>query len=393
MDKLNELRNQKSTLLATANTHLEVNQIEQANEILLQVEELNKTISIHERMRDETERTLTPEIEPKADDKSSTDIRTSNEYHKAFFNALKNGETLKSAKGKEEYGILFDAMTVGVPADGGFLVPEDVDNTINELRRDFTDLSQFVTLETVNTMTGSRVKEKAANLAKYVEVAELGTLPNIDNPQFETVEYTVKKYAGILPVSNELLDDNAANLSSYITRWFARMGVNTDNANIINILNTLVGTSYDIAKGINPLKTALNELLDPAISVRSIILTNQSGFNALDQINDGTGRGLLQPDPANATIFRALGRRVVPVSNAILSNSETDIPVYVGDFMDLITLFRRKGIEIASTNIGAGTFETDSTKIRGIMRADYQKFDAKAAVKLNIPLTTISGGG
>ncbi|MBO5546001.1 MAG: phage major capsid protein, partial [Bacteroidales bacterium] len=63
----------------------------------------------------------------------------SNEYARAFAFALQNGLNRRTARQHEETRILYDALTEGggnpTGADGGFLVPEDIDHSIRELRR------------------------------------------------------------------------------------------------------------------------------------------------------------------------------------------------------------------------------------------------------------------
>ena len=48
------------------------------------------------------------------------------------------------------------------------------------------------------------------------------------------------------------------------------------------------------------------------------------------------------------------------------------------------TLFRKRGLEVAATNIGGDAWATDSTELRGIMRLDAKTMDTAAAVKREI---------
>ena len=135
------------------------------------------------------------------------------------------------------------------------------------------------------------------------------------------------------------------------------------------------------------IKTILNKTLDPAISLSAVILTNQSGFDALDQLVDEMGRGLLQPDPTNATLYKMFGRRVVAVSDAQLPNTSNKPEFFIGDFKEFATLFRRDGFEVASTDIGGNAWATDSTEVRGIARLAVSKFDTGAAVRRQLTLS------
>jgi hypothetical protein len=53
----------------------------------------------------------------------------------------------------------------------------------------------------------------------------------------------------------------------------------------------------------------------------------------------------------------------------------------VGNFKALGTLFVRKGIEMATTNVGGDAWATDSTEARVICRLDAQKVFEDAAFK------------
>lgn len=61
-------------------------------------------------------------------------------------------------------------------------------------------------------------------------------------------------------------------------------------------------------------------------------MTNQDGFNALDQLVDGNKRPLLQPDPTGSTGKLLFGRGITVVSNGILKTATSKAPIYFGDF-------------------------------------------------------------
>ena len=315
----------------------------------------------------------------------------SNEYARAFVFALKHGITRKNGMGNENVKILFDALTEtgNSGADGGFLVPEDIDNSIRELRRELNPLAPLFNEESVTTLSGWRVMDTAPTSA-MPSIDEMGTVPNnSDQPAFSKVTYTLGKYGLRIPISNELLNDEAAGLMAYLSRWFAKKLVITENSLLITALKTLSPSAL-VSGSITPdsaIKTILNKTLDPAISLSAVILTNQSGFDALDQLVDEMGRGLLQPDPTNATLYKMFGRRVVSVSDAQLPNTSNKPEFFIGDFKEFATLFRRDGFEVASTDIGGNAWATDSTEVRGIARLAVSKFDTGAAVRRQLTLS------
>ena len=329
-----------------------------------------------------------------AEPKSRKEMRASNEYARAFCYAIRNGISPRKGRADERCKILYDAMTEGGgdPAgeDGGFLVPVDIDNTIHELRRELNPLAELFSVETVTAPTGWRVIDTAPSSA-MPSIDEMGTVANnSDQPLFGKVTYALAKYGLRIPISNELMNDEAANLMAYLGRWFAKKLILTENSLLITALGTpstaLTTGSIEADAAI---KTILNKTLDPALSRSAVILTNQTGFDALDQLVDLNGRGLLQPDPTNATMMKMFGRRVVAVSDAQLPNLSTNsyAPFYIGDFREFATLFSKDGFEVASTDIGGDAWAKDSTEVRGIARLCVSKFDTAAVVARKLALS------
>lgn len=332
---------------------------------------------------------------PAAQPKGLRDMLKSNEYARAFCYALRNGITRKNGRGNENVKILFDALTESgnSGADGGFLVPVDIDNTIRELRRELNPLAPLFNEETVTAPTGWRVIDTAPTSA-MPSIDEMGTIVHdstgtgYDQPAFAKVSFTLGKYGLRIPISNELLNDEAAGLMAYLGRWFAKKLVLTENSLLLTALKTLTASALTTGtiEADAAIKTILNKTLDPAISLNAVIMTNQDGFDALDQMVDLNGRGLLQPDPTNATLMRMFGRRVFVVSSAQLPNTSNKPEFFIGDFKEFATLFRKDGFEVASTDIGGNAWATDSTEVRGIARLAVSKFDANAVVRRQLTL-------
>lgn len=280
-----------------------------------------------------------------------------------------------------------EGMTEGTPADGGLIVPSDIQTMIREQMRALNPLSELFTVETVSTNTGSRVRDTAPT-SGFTKVAEMGTISKDDKPAFAKVEYTVEDYALIVPVSNDLLKDTDQNLLAYLSRWLGKKAVITENKLLLTLLTTLDGSAASITESgaLKAIKKLVNTSLDPIFGVSASFLTNQSGFNFLDSLEDGNGRPLLQINPADRTQYMVGGRAVHVVSDAVLPN-KTTAPLYVGDFKSFGTLFRRQAMEIASTNVGGNAWNTNSTEVRAITRLDAKQFDAAAvaAGKITLP--------
>lgn len=93
---------------------------------------------------------------------------------------------------------------------------------------------------------------------------------------------------------------------------------------------------------------------------------------------DKNGRPLLVPNPADPQVLRYRGRQVVYGDDTELPGGEGRIPLYVGNFKALGTLFVRKGIELATTDVGGDAWATDSMELRAICRLDAVEMDPAA---------------
>lgn len=273
-------------------------------------------------------------------------------------------------------------MNEGAGEAGGFIVPTDEQTKINELKRALNPLSALVRVENVNTMSGTRVLEKASDMTPFASVAELAAIGEIDGPKFTQVKYAIKKFAGILPISEELLADSDQNLLAYVNGWLAKKSVATENAQILAVLKTLTKAPLTNLDGI---KDILNATLDPTISLMSSVLTNQDGFNFLDKQKDTDGRYLLQPNPLDTTQKLLFGKPVTVVSNKVLPTdtsvaSTKKAPVIIGSFTDAVVLFDRQATTLTGTSVGGDAWKRDSYDVKAVARIDVQKFDDKAVV-------------
>lgn len=291
-----------------------------------------------------------------------------------------NEAEIKAAKQMLVQNVASD-LREGTNEQGGFIVPVDAQTKINELKRTLNPLSALVSVENVNTMSGTRVMEKAADITAFDAVAEMANIAETDAPKFTQVKYTIKKYAGILPMSEELLADTDQDLLNYVYRWLAKKSVVTENAQILTVLKTLTKsplTDFDSVKDV------LNVTLDPAISLLASVLTNQDGFNYLDKLKDKDGDYLLQPNPLDPTQKLLFGKPVTVVSNKVLPTaveaSDKKAPVLIGSFKDAVILFDRQATSLVGTSVGGDAWKRDSYDIKAVTRFDVQKFDDQAVV-------------
>ena len=321
----------------------------------------------------------------KAMGRTVDDIRRSNEYAAAFTKAMRNGVKVQQAYGMEEYAPLTKALTEtgGSPegSDGGFLVPQDFDNLIREYEKDTLDLSRLFTVENVRRPSGWRAIEQGKR-KPLPKISEGQTIGRNDQPKFERVTYTVEKYGDRLPVSSELLADNTAGLLRFLANWFGPKYILTKNSLLLALLDGLETTvTLPAGSEAKELRRAMITKLNTAHSMGATLLTNQDGYAEMDSWEDKNGRSLLVPNPADPSVYRLNGRQVVYGDNDDISGKEGETPIYVGKFQSLGTLFVRKGIEMAATDVGGEAWATDSWEMRGLCRMTAVAMDKKAAFK------------
>lgn len=378
-----ELKNQIEQLKAEARQLVEENKLEEAKAKAEEAKNLKKQLDLLDEI-DEMEVNDGMEL-------SKGEMKDEKEKENLYKNAF-----LKAFRGKaltaEERNIIEvkNAMTEATDADGGLLVPQDVQTAINEYKRTLPRLEALINIIPVTTLTGSRVFEKIATMTPFENITDdTADIPDMGSPQFEKVSYAVKKYAGWMPIPNDLLADSDQNILNYLKTWIARKSVVTRNSLIISLLGTLTKVDFADWKAI---KKAINVTLDPMLAAGATIVTNQDGFQYLDTLTDGQNRPLLKPDvtqPSNQLLF---GKPIVIVPNTILLTTGTTTrkaPLIVGNLIELITMFERQGYQIASTNIGGTAFRKDRTELRCIEREDIKLIDNAAAVYGQIDVTSV----
>lgn len=348
--------------------------IDKANKALDEVEALKKEFETEKRLFEATKDINTPTVK-EVEDKNKE--KTKEDSTKEFAKMARMG--FKAAAGTP--------MTEGTMADGGYVVPEDIQTKINEYRDAKFSLRQLVRVEPVTTKSGARTYKTKAQMTGFSKVGEKENIGAVATPTFERVEYSIDKYAGYLPITNELLNDSDANIANTAVEWLGDEARVTDNNNIITEAKTFTNKVLTEAGILDEIKTILNVDLGQAYKPVSAIVTNDNGLNVLDKLKDSDGKYLLSP-VANEPMKMQLsaGANVIPVyvvpNKDLADDSTKGIPFFIGSMYDAITLFDRQQITINTSNVAVvGTlnaFEDDLTIWRGMLREDVTKVDSNA---------------
>lgn len=263
------------------------------------------------------------------------------------------------------------------PGNGGLTIPKDIQTTIHTLVRQYDSLQQYVNVEAVTTLSGSRVYEKWTDVTPLKPLETSSAIGDNDDPQLTTVKYLIKRYAGITTITNSLLKDTAENIIAWLSSWISKKVVVTRNTEIIKAIDKLP-TKPTLAKWDDIID--LEAKVDPAIKPTSMFLTNTSGFTALKKVKNAMGDYLMERDVKSPTGYSIDGFPVKEVADRWLPNKSSAHPLYFGDLKQAVTLFDRENMSLLATNIGAGAFEYDLTKIRVIDGFDVATVDNEAFV-------------
>ncbi len=243
------------------------------------------------------------------------------------------------------------ALISGEDAASGenYLVPEDVKAEVNELRKTYVSAKNVVTVETTDSLSGS-VNYEAGAVPGLTAFEDGGDIAEAQ-PSFVQKKFAIGWYGKLVPVSRILLGAEKAGLLGYINRWFVKNAVVSENAAIFAALKAgYNGGAPKAVAGWAALKKSINVDLDPACKINGMIVTNQSGFAALDEEVDGDGRPVLQPNPAHPTekLFQGLPVHVFP--DAQLANIDgTHFPMIYGDTKAGATFVEHQNLEFTAS--------------------------------------------
>lgn len=289
-------------------------------------------------------------------------------------------------------------MTSTEKKDGGYTVPEDLDTEIRHFKDAAFNLESLVTVESVSVPSGSRVFQKKGHAIGFAEVDENGEIQATDQPEFTTISYKVKKYAGYLPVTNELLDDSDAAIRSVITKWLGDGARVTGNKGILAALakgktaEAADTPTYTVIKNLDDITKAINVTLGAAYKNGAKIITNDNGLQTLCELKDANGRPLLNPNPADPMKMQlSAGATVIPIEVLPVSdfpnvtvNDKNFAPFVIGDLKEAITVFDRKLCTITASDTasvpGYNAFTQDGVLFKAIERKDFQVKDADAYI-------------
>ena len=237
--------------------------------------------------------------------------RAADEYKDAFWRSLRN---------ETNYEIR-NALREGVDSDGGYLVPDTFEHTLVQALNEENVIRQLA--HTFTTASGTHSIPIVGTRGKATWVAEEQEIPETTDT-FTQKTITAHKLTALIKISEELLNDSAFDLESYITTEFARKISDAEEEAFITgngtgrpygILHDKEGAEVGVtAAAANAITT--NELIDLYYSLRSpyrkraVWIMNDSTVNLIRKLKDGNGQYIWEPGIKTNDTDTILGRKV-----------------------------------------------------------------------------------
>lgn len=372
--------------------------VAKAKELLAQIKSVKETEEEQKAIADElAELTTEPVEEEKAEEVADEEVaepETEEESTEAEEVEVEEEELEKDEKGEERSMKEIKDLTNGVQdfegyirsqgtetrgldtTNGSVLVPVEVSTSVLELKDGLVDLSAYVTKEAVGTGQGKFPVAKRAK-AILATKAELAEIAEIDEPLFNEVDYKVETRIGQIAFSNELIEDAEIDVVAYAKRQMQRMVKNTNNANIMTVLNSFAKVD---ATSADELKRVCTVDLDPELNLT--IVLNQDAYLAIDLMKDGNGRYLLQDSIAHASGKTLFGKEVIVVSNTVAPTPKDKTGfIFIGDLKEAVFMAQRNEISAEWEK-----FDRYSKGLAVGIRSDYKKIDEDSGKLVNFTL-------
>lgn len=364
---LKELRSLRAEQVEVAEKAITEEKPEEAKSALEQIKELDARIEKVEQevkeIKDEKDKE-----EPK-EDKTNEEQKAQEGEQRNMTNEFKPSVTQyqdnKEVRSFMEYIKSKGAVRDGITSvDAEAIIPKDIATQPVTLPETVTDLKEFTNVVQVKTGSGSYPVLESATEVMH-SVAELEANPELAKPKFKKVAYEVQTYRGSVAVSEESLQDSDADLGKIIADNNARIGLNTRNKAISDVMKTFPAKEVNGTDGI---KAILNVDLDPAYNVT--IVASQTFFNVLDTLKDKNGQYILQADITSPSGKSISGRPVRVIADNLLG-AKGEAKAFIGDIKHAILFADRAQSSARWIN----------NDIYGQLLGIAERFDVKKAVE------------
>lgn len=308
------------------------------NKMEQEIVDLGKEIDRQERLeameREMRVPTSTPLTEKPASAKADKKVgRASDDYKQNFWNAMRM---------KAPTAEILNALQVGTDSEGGYLVPDEFERTLIEALEEENIFRRIA--KVIQSNSGDKKIPIVASKGSAAWVDEEGTYGESDDV-FGQTSLGAYKLGTLIKISEELLNDSAFDMESYIAKEFARrIGAKEEEAFFTGdgtgkptgILAATGGADVGITTASGTAITA-DEVIDLYFSLRvpyrknAVWIMNDATVSAIRKLKDGQGQYLWEPSLVSGTPNKILGREVItsPYMPTIAAGAKS---IAFGDF-------------------------------------------------------------
>ena len=222
--------------------------------------------------------------------------RASDDYKKAFWNLMR-GKSVREAR---------NALQVGELSEGGYTVPDEFEHQLIEGLEDENIMRPLV--HVISTGSGEHKIPIVASHGSGSWIEEEQQIPESDD-SFTQVSLSAHKFATMIRISRELLNDSAFDMAAYIAHEFVRRAGAAEEEAIISgdgshkpigLLHDTLGAGVGVTAASATAITA-DELIDLQHSIKSgyrrkaCWIMNDATIKAIRKLKDGQGQYIWQP--------------------------------------------------------------------------------------------------
>ncbi len=266
---------------------------------------------------------------PAADNKRGT---ASDAYKKAFWNSI---------RGRMNYDVR-NALQVGELTEGGYTVPDEFENQLIEALQEENIMRGLV--HVISTSSGDHKIPLVTNYGSASWIEEEAQIPESD-VAFNQITLGAHKLATAIRISQELLNDSAFDLASFIAHEFQRRAGAAEEEAIlsgdgshkpIGLLHATLGAQVGVTTASTTAITA-DELIDLQHSLKSgyrrkaAFIMNDACIKAIRKLKDGQGQYLWQPSIREGVPDMILNTRVYMSNYMPLVEAGNKVVLY-GDY-------------------------------------------------------------
>ena len=256
----------------------------------------------------------------------------SDAYKKAFWAQL---------RGRTSYEIR-DALQVGELSEGGYTVPSEFEHQLVEALQEENIMRGLV--HVITTASGDRKIPIVTSYGNASWIEEEQQIPESD-VAFGQITLGAHKLATAIRISQELLQDSAFDMASYIAHEFQRRAGAAEEEAIltgdgshkpIGLLHDTLGAQVGVTTGSATAITA-DELIDLQHSLKSgyrrkaAFIMNDATIKAVRKLKDGQGQYIWQPSIRDGVPDMLLNTRIYMSNYMPLPEAGHKIILY-GDY-------------------------------------------------------------